>query len=161
MTYPEKTDKYNIDIFNDNFREIDEKKVDKSEGMGLSANNYTTEEKEKLSQLENYNDTELKSQIVAIHNIPALTKDTYSSLFDWANSLPKGETQAFISKNSDISNVPVNDNIVIKIYTFSQNTAYILVFPTGTLYCNRIYIISKVSGEWKKWYTFTGTEAEV
>lgn len=53
MTYPEKTDKYNIDIFNDNFREIDEKKVDKSEGMGLSANNYTTEEKEKLSQLEN------------------------------------------------------------------------------------------------------------
>ena len=34
-------------------------KVDKVEGMGLSQNNFTNEEKEKLINLENYDDTEL------------------------------------------------------------------------------------------------------
>lgn len=158
MTYPEKTDKYNIDIFNNNFREIDEKKINKIEGMGLSSNDYTTEEKNKLSSLSNYDDTAIKSQISAIHNIPVLNKNTYSGLFEWANALQKGETQAMILKNSGISNVPVDDNIVIKIYVYSQNTAYMLIFPTGTSYCNCIYSISKVSGEWKKWYMFSGTE---
>ncbi len=158
MTYPEKTDKYDIDIFNNNFREIDEKKVDKSDGMGLSSNDYTTEEKNKLSSLSNYDDTALKSQISAMHDILVLSKDTYSDLLEWANVLPKGETQAMILKNSGISNVPVDDNIVIKIYVYSQNTAYMLIFPTGTSYCNCIYSISKVSGEWKKWYMFSGTE---
>lgn len=33
---------------------IDATKVDKEEGKGLSTNDYTTAEKEKLSQLENY-----------------------------------------------------------------------------------------------------------
>ena len=39
------------------------KKVDKVEGKGLSTNDYTTEDKNKLSNLENYDDTELREEI--------------------------------------------------------------------------------------------------
>lgn len=38
-------------------------KVDKVEGMGLSQNNFTNEEKEKLINLENYDDTELNKAL--------------------------------------------------------------------------------------------------
>ena len=38
-------------------------KVEKEEGMGLSENSYTNAEKEKLNMLQNYDDTEVKSEI--------------------------------------------------------------------------------------------------
>lgn len=38
-------------------------KVDKIEGKGLSTNDYTTEEKNKLVSLENYDDTEIKQEL--------------------------------------------------------------------------------------------------
>lgn len=38
-------------------------KVEKEEGMGLSENSYTNAEKEKLNMLQNYDDTEIKSDI--------------------------------------------------------------------------------------------------
>lgn len=38
-------------------------KVEKEEGMGLSENSYTNAEKEKLNMLQNYDDTEIKSEI--------------------------------------------------------------------------------------------------
>lgn len=40
-----------------------ENKVDKVEGLGLSEENYTTEEKDKLAGLQNYDDTKLKEEI--------------------------------------------------------------------------------------------------
>ena len=39
------------------------KKVDKVENMGLSSNNFTNEDKNKLDSLENYNDANLKNDI--------------------------------------------------------------------------------------------------
>lgn len=39
-------------------------KIDKVNGMGLSENSFTDDEKTKLSLLENYDDTEIRSQIV-------------------------------------------------------------------------------------------------
>lgn len=41
-------------------------KVDKVEGKGLSTNDYTTEEKQKLAGLKNYDDTEIKQNIADI-----------------------------------------------------------------------------------------------
>ncbi|MDE6425629.1 MAG: hypothetical protein K2K89_05790 [Ruminococcus sp.] len=41
-------------------------KVDKANGMGLSENNFTNEEKTKLSGLENYDDTEIKSNLAEV-----------------------------------------------------------------------------------------------
>lgn len=43
-------------------------KVEKEEGKGLSTEDYTTEEKEKLSGLENYNDAEIKNNISGLTN---------------------------------------------------------------------------------------------
>ena len=49
-------------------------KVDKVSGKGLSTNDYTTSEKDKLASLENYNDSEIKSQLTElserIDNLP-------------------------------------------------------------------------------------------
>lgn len=45
-----------------------EGKVDKVEGKVLSSNDYTTEEKEKLAGLSNYNDTEIKASIATKAN---------------------------------------------------------------------------------------------
>ena len=41
-------------------------KVDKEAGKGLSSNDYTDAEKEKLASLSNYNDTEIKADITGI-----------------------------------------------------------------------------------------------
>lgn len=46
-----------------NISNLQNNKVDKIKGKGLSTNDYTTEEKEKLAGLENYNDTEIKQDI--------------------------------------------------------------------------------------------------
>lgn len=41
-------------------------KVDKVSGKGLSTNDYTTSEKDKLASLENYDDSEIKSQLTEL-----------------------------------------------------------------------------------------------
>lgn len=43
-------------------------KVDKASGKGLSTNDYTTPEKQKLATLENYDDSELDSRVTALEN---------------------------------------------------------------------------------------------
>ena len=135
-------------------------KVDKVSGLGLSSNDYTTAEKNKLSSLSNYDDTALKSQISAIHSIPTVNSATYSSLYSYVDGLSVGEFQAMILKGSGITDVPVDDNIAVKIYVYSKNTAFMTLYPTGTQYCDRFYTVSKVSGKWGKWYTFIGTTVE-
>ena len=135
-------------------------KIDKAAGMGLSSNDYTTTEKNKLSSLSNYDDTALKSQISAINGIPTVNSATSSSLYSYVDGLSVGEFQVMILKGSGIADVPVDDNIVVKIYIYSKNTAFMTLYPTGTQYCDRFYTVSKVSGKWGKWYTFTGNVTE-
>lgn len=65
-----------ITKINKNIEDIDKKnteqdtnianKVDKEAGKGLSSNDYTDAEKEKLASLSNYNDTEIKADITDI-----------------------------------------------------------------------------------------------
>lgn len=65
-----------------------EDKVDKVEGKGLSTNDYTTEEKEKLAGLSNYDDTELRKQI------PTKTSQlTNDSSFVTSSSIPTKTSQ--------------------------------------------------------------------
>lgn len=54
-----------IDVIN-NHAEIIEGKVDRQTGKGLSTNDYTTEEKDKLASLTNYNDSEVRELITAL-----------------------------------------------------------------------------------------------
>lgn len=48
--------------------EMENSKVDKIEGMGLSTNDYTTEEKIKLEGLSNYDDSLLTNKIAILEN---------------------------------------------------------------------------------------------
>ena len=135
-------------------------KIDKVSGLGLSSNDYTTTEKNKLSSLSNYDDTALKSQISAINGIPTINSATSSSLYSYADGLNAGEFQVMILKGSGVTDIPVDDNIIAKIYIYSKNTAFMLLYPTGTQYCDKFYSVSKISGKWGKWYIFTGQVAE-
>lgn len=54
-----------IDVIN-NHTELIEGKVDRQPGKGLSTNDYTTEEKNKLAGLTNYNDSEVRELITAL-----------------------------------------------------------------------------------------------
>lgn len=135
-------------------------KIDKVSGLGLSSNDYTTAEKNKLSSLSNYDDTALKSQISAINGIPTINPVTYSSLCSYVDTLKNGEFQTMVLKGSSIVDIPVDDNILVKIYVYSANTAFMILYPTGTQYCDRFYTMSKISGKWGKWYMFAGTVVE-
>lgn len=50
----------------DSLPELIEGKVDRQTGKGLSTNDYTTEEKNKLAGLTNYNDSEVRELITAL-----------------------------------------------------------------------------------------------
>lgn len=54
-----------IDVIN-NHAELIEGKVDRQPDKGLSTNDYTTEEKNKLAGLTNYNDSEVRELITAL-----------------------------------------------------------------------------------------------
>lgn len=54
-----------IDVIN-NHTELIKGKVDRQPGKGLSTNDYTTEEKNKLAGLTNYNDSEVRELITAL-----------------------------------------------------------------------------------------------
>lgn len=58
--------KVDSSTFNTTISELEtqlDTKVDKAEGKGLSSNDYTDDEKEKLASLENYDDTEIKEAL--------------------------------------------------------------------------------------------------
>lgn len=47
--------------------DLEQNKEDKVEGKGLSTENYTTQEKNKLASLQNYNDDEVRELISALN----------------------------------------------------------------------------------------------
>ena len=57
---------------------INKKYIEKEDGKGLSSNDYTTEEKNKLAGLENYNDTALSNRVKTVEDeVPNLATKTY------------------------------------------------------------------------------------
>lgn len=86
-------------------------KVDKESGMGLSQNSFTTEEKNKLASLENYDDSaivEALSEKADISDIPTATSDLDND-------------SGFITKNvDDLTYYPTNDS-VNSIVALKQN----------------------------------------
>ena len=86
-------------------------KVDKETGMGLSQNSFTTEEKNKLSSLENYDDTAIVNELndkADISDIPTLTSELDND-------------SGFITKDvDDLTYYPTNDS-VNSIVSLKQN----------------------------------------
>lgn len=65
------TAKENIHNLQEDVGDLDENKVDKEDGKGLSTNDYTNAEKEKLSDLENYDDTEVRGLVTGLQQSKA------------------------------------------------------------------------------------------
>lgn len=59
--------------------DLEQNKEDKVEGKGLSTEDYTTQEKNKLTSLQNYNDSEVRELISALNlRLTTLSKDLES-----------------------------------------------------------------------------------
>ncbi len=86
------------DVLNEINKKLAEK-VDKEDGKDLSSNDYTTEEKQKLSQLYNYNDSEVKADISALKE-----KDTQLEA-ELSDKAEKTDVEAFLSKKADASQI--------------------------------------------------------
>lgn len=86
-----------------NISNLEENKVDKVKGKGLSTEDFTTELKEKLEGLENYDDTEIKEDI---SNLEAEQTEQNEQIDILLNALPT-ETQ-------EAENVNIKGTIPVK-----------------------------------------------
>ena len=103
-------------------------KVDKEDGMGLSQESFTTDEKEKLSSLSNYDDTDISNRVTQIEtelkskaddsDIPSL--DGYATekfVTDTVTAIDTGDKNVIesISVNGSIVAPDENKNVTITI----------------------------------------------
>jgi tRNA U34 5-carboxymethylaminomethyl modifying GTPase MnmE/TrmE len=73
--------KYTEDIsqIKQQIADLEQNKEDKVEGKGLSTEDYTTQEKNKLASLQNYNDSEVRELISALNlRLTTLSEDLES-----------------------------------------------------------------------------------
>lgn len=62
--------------------DLEQNKEDKVEGKGLSTEDYTTQEKNKLASLQNYNDSEVRELISALNLRLTTLEGDYEALED-------------------------------------------------------------------------------
>lgn len=74
--------KYTEDIsqIKQQIADLEQNKEDKVEGKGLSTEDYTTQEKNKLASLQNYNDDEVRELISALNLRLTTLKGDYEAL---------------------------------------------------------------------------------
>ena len=69
----------NISQIKQQIADLEQNKEDKVEGKGLSTEDYTTQEKNKLASLQNYNDSEVRELISALNlRLTTLSEDLES-----------------------------------------------------------------------------------
>lgn len=80
-------------------------KVDKEIGKGLSTNDYTTQEKEKLASLENYDDSTLTSAISGkADKVSSAVSGNFAGLDSGGNLIDSGSKASdFLTNHQDIS----------------------------------------------------------
>lgn len=91
-----------------NITDLQNDKVDKVEGKGLSTEDFTTELKEKVEGLENYDDTEIKEDI---SNLEAEQTEQNEQIDILLNALP--------SETSEGENLNIKGTIPVKFKEFS------------------------------------------
>ena len=132
--------------------ELQDTKVDKVEGKGLSTNDYTNEEKTKLASLENYDDTEIRSlinekqdQLTAGENITIennVISATGTTATEWGNITGTLSNQTdlqraldskseFSGNYNDLTNKPDLSGFITK--NVNDLTYYTLKTNTGSL----------------------------
>lgn len=97
-------------------------KVDKVEGKGLSANDFTTEEKTKLATLQNYDDTSISNRVTTLENagyqtqsqVQTLINSSLSSVMTYkgtvANYSDLPSQDVAVGDTYNITNASVNNN---------------------------------------------------
>lgn len=89
-------------------------KVDKVEGKGLSTNDYSDENKEKLASLENYDDTEVKQNIADLET-------------NKADKTEIPDTSSFITKDvNNLTNYELKDNVGNSINLSIDSDTYVM-----------------------------------
>lgn len=112
-------------------RALDVKKVEKETGKGLSQENFTSIEKTKLSDLQNYDDEGLRTQLSSRVGIPVYDKLTHTITFTTVNGatgvidLPieqigltydtATKTMRFKNAAGEIQSVPLSDFVDIYV----------------------------------------------
>ena len=94
---------------------LERKKVDKVEGLGLSEENYTTEEKEKLAGLENYDDTGIKKGISDLKandalqdaELEKLSGEVYSQPFLRLNQFYSEARNRYETRSTTVTTNPI------------------------------------------------------
>lgn len=84
-------------------------KVDKEQGKGLSTNDYTTAEKQKLASLQNYDDSEIKQEILDTYSVKIITGSTVA-IDDASNKPIKDLTVEIVPKQAG-SGTPSPTNV--------------------------------------------------
>lgn len=121
---------------------LENTKVDKVEGKGLSTNDYTDEEKTKLASLENYDDTEIKADILDLqtnkadkNEIPTtlaeLTDDSTHRLVTDSEKTTWNNKSDFSGNYNDLTNKPDLSGYITK--DVNNLTYYTLKTATGSL----------------------------
>ena len=126
------------EVLEGKIEELDNKKVDKKEGYGLSQNDFTNELKTTLENLENYDDTEIKESVENIKN-------------DLTNYYKKNETYSKQEIDNKISKIPKLDiEVVDELPTENISEEVLYLLKSGAesenLYTEYIY----VNGKWEK-----------
>lgn len=100
-------------------------KVDKVEGKGLSTNDYTTAEKEKLASLTNYDDTTINGKITTIESSLAnkVDKDGAKVLSDNNYTTEEKNKLAGLSNFDDTELSEALSALTLKVETLETNYA--------------------------------------
>lgn len=112
---------------------LEENKVDKVNGKGLSTNDYTDLEKEKLASLENYDDTEIKEDIANLEKNKANRSeipDVSEFITKEVNNLTHYELKTNTGSSIDLS---IDNNTYVMTLSLKNSAGNILNTQTVDL----------------------------
>ena len=156
---------YNDKEVRDDIEELRQTKVDKEVGKGLSTNDYTTTEKNKLASLENYDDSEVRALIdtkqprgdYALHSeIPTqlsqLNSDTTHRVVTDTQITEWNNKSSFSGNYNDLTNKPQINSV-----TLSGNKSLndLGIQPAGNYITKAV---NDLENYYKKTETFTKEE---
>ena len=125
-------------------------KVDKVEGKGLSTEDYTTAEKEKLATLNNYNDTEVKADISKLQSDVSTAKENISTLQEDVTGVEGNVstlTQSVSTLDTTVDGLNTKVEGLETDVTELQGTVSDVKGTVGTLQTNLNNKVDKVQGK--------------
>ena len=129
-------------------------KVDKVPGKGLSTEDYTTNEKEKLSGLTQYTDAMAKSTVYGLGT-------SIASNADLDSYTTPGVYNCTPSVATTLAHCPTNQSLRLEVKNFASASSYeqTIITPENTTTGEvLIYRRLMLSGTWKPWVKYVSSE---